>query len=229
MESCAFDTLFAKSVPKILEKIFFSLDYASFKNCLEVSRAWNELLTTKKYQWKGKLVFRDELKKDKEELWNTSRFGKYEEVRRLLSSGMLDVDCEFGSLMNTPLHEASLNGHTDIVQFLLHKGADPNKRNSYGKTPLHVASSNGHKGVVQLLLEGGAEPRGSDNSGQTPRAYASRNGHKDVKKVLTEWRRVHEALLPGDARWQSEASSTISQYLISSCISLTSFHHIPCI
>ena len=41
--------------------------------------------------------------------------------------------------------------------------------------------------------------------------------------------RVHEALLPGDARWQSEASSTISQYLISSCISLTSFHHIPCI
>ena len=82
MDSCAFDTLFAKSVPHILEKIFFSLDYASFKNCLEVNnRAWNELLATKQYRTRVKLVFHDELKKDHEELWNASRNGKYDEVR----------------------------------------------------------------------------------------------------------------------------------------------------
>ena len=53
MDPCAFDTLFSKSVPHILEKIFFSLDYASFKNCLEVCSEWNGLLTTKQYQRRG--------------------------------------------------------------------------------------------------------------------------------------------------------------------------------
>ena len=46
MDSCAFDKLFTNSVPHILEKVFFSLDYNSFKSCLEVSRTWNEQLTS---------------------------------------------------------------------------------------------------------------------------------------------------------------------------------------
>ena len=36
MDSCAFNKLFNKSVPHILEKIFLSLDYASFKTCLDL-------------------------------------------------------------------------------------------------------------------------------------------------------------------------------------------------
>ena len=45
-EPCAFDTLFGRSVPHILEGIFFSLDYKSFKNCMDVNKRWNELLLT---------------------------------------------------------------------------------------------------------------------------------------------------------------------------------------
>ena len=43
--SCSFDTLFTKNVPHIMEKIFLSLDPASFKACLDVSKSWNEVLT----------------------------------------------------------------------------------------------------------------------------------------------------------------------------------------
>ena len=64
MGSCAFDKLFSMNVPHILEKIFFSLDYESYKKCLEVSYAWNELLKSEQYLKIGKCEFQDELSED---------------------------------------------------------------------------------------------------------------------------------------------------------------------
>ena len=94
MDQCAFDKLFTKSVPHILEEIFLSLNYNSFKTCLNVSRTWRKLLTSDSYQAKGKLVFHDDLLKDEEELlryaWNGCNAGR---VRELLSTGMLNIDC----------------------------------------------------------------------------------------------------------------------------------------
>ena len=43
-------TLFNKSVPHVFEKIFFSLDYDSFLACGNVSKSWNELLSTESYR-----------------------------------------------------------------------------------------------------------------------------------------------------------------------------------
>ena len=45
-----FDTLFERNLTHVLETIFFSLDNASFKNCLEVCRGWQGLLTSEKFQ-----------------------------------------------------------------------------------------------------------------------------------------------------------------------------------
>ena len=158
MDPCAFDTLFSKSVPHILEKIFFSLDYASFKNCFEVCSEWNGLLTTKQYQRRGKLVFHDELKKDGEKLWHASIYGRSGEVRTLLVSRMLYVDSLFGRFSSPPLHIASCNGHADVVHLLLDGGADPNMATQWGSTPLMCATKKGHKDVVKLLLDRGAQP-----------------------------------------------------------------------
>ena len=49
-EQNAFGVLFAKSVPHILEKIFFSLDYRSFQTCFKVNSVWNQLLSSQPYQ-----------------------------------------------------------------------------------------------------------------------------------------------------------------------------------
>ena len=173
-------------MPHIIEKIFFSLDYASFKNCLEVNRTWNELLTTKRYKKRGKLEFTEELKEDERKLSYALFNGRIGEVRALLSSGMLDVDCEFQHRLAAPLQKVSMYGHIAIVQLLLNGGANPNKRDRFGVTPLHNASSMGHIKVVQILLERGANPNNRDRTGYTPLHCAARRGHTKVIRILLD-------------------------------------------
>ena len=54
-----FATLFENAVPHISERIFFSLDYESFKTCLNVSKVWKELLTSQTFRRRAKTVFSD--------------------------------------------------------------------------------------------------------------------------------------------------------------------------
>ena len=69
-------------MPHVLEKIFFNLDYKSYKTCLEVSNAWNELLTSESFRTKGKYVFHVEILKDHKKLCEASVRGEKEEVRK---------------------------------------------------------------------------------------------------------------------------------------------------
>ena len=62
--ACEFDRLFTKSVPHIHEKIFFSNDYKTFKQCLDVSKSWNDLLTSKSFLRRGKSAFCEDIQKE---------------------------------------------------------------------------------------------------------------------------------------------------------------------
>ena len=161
----AFAILSTKSVPHILEKIFFSLDYTSFKICMEVSNSWKELLTSESFKTLGKSVFCKDIER---ELHQASVDGNLKDVKGILSSGMADVDCVGGPHNATILGYASWKGHRDVVQLLLDKGANPNKATRTGATSLHWAAHSGHKNVVQLLLERGADPNLASISGWTP-------------------------------------------------------------
>jgi ankyrin repeat protein len=57
----------------------------------------------------------------------------------------------------TPLHYASFNGHTDLVQFYLEKGLNINASTKQGLTPLHLAVFNKHLSTAKLLLAKGAD------------------------------------------------------------------------
>ena len=182
MAGCEFDKLFASSVPHVYEKIFFSLDYNSFKECLKVCRYWNDLLTSQSYRRIGKLVF---CRAIHEELRIAIEEGLIQVVKRILSNGMVDIDY-ITEWVGTPLYLASRLGQSVIVQLLLDAGADPNKNSKEWAmvTPLVIATEYGHLNVVKMLLDGGAPQNIAGGYGCTCLHIAAREGHNDVLKLL---------------------------------------------
>ena len=51
----------------------------------------------------------------------------------------------------TPIHFASLNGHSEVVKLVVNYTEIPNVADLYGMTPIHLATKNGHANVVQVL------------------------------------------------------------------------------
>ena len=193
MGKCEFDRLFIRNVPHVLEKVFFSLDYASFKKCLEVSKLWQDLLTTESFLRKGKSLFCMDIQWD---LQLGASNGDVDKIRRVLSSFVVDMNFMTETNPN-PLMLAAGNGDRYVVQLLLDRGAEPNMASQNGITPLHWATSwagcwpdeypfkDGFKDVVCILLENGANPNMATTDGTTPLHYAVHYyGHKDLVELL---------------------------------------------
>ena len=148
---CSFDKLFAKNVPYLLEKIFFSLDYEAYKTSLEVSTAWKDLLTSESFLKKGESVFKTDIRRDEARLLvllGTGDQRKMEKVIRILSTGMVRVSGHgygYG-----PLHVAAYAGDMDAAKLLLENWANPNIRGAFGYTPISLAVIKGHTNVVKL-------------------------------------------------------------------------------
>ncbi len=70
----------------------------------------------------------------------------------------------------TPLMLAAgtANVGTDIVQWLLDRGADPQAQDDLGKNALFYAAQNGHTDTLKLLLSKGVNINSRDKRGETP-------------------------------------------------------------
>lgn len=82
-----------------------------------------------------------------------------------ISNRNLDMRLEDGQ---TPLHIASILGHTGIAHYLLENNAQTNVQDSTGTTPLHEAVRYGNLEIVQMILNAGANVNAKDNLGKTP-------------------------------------------------------------
>jgi ankyrin repeat protein len=130
--------------------------------------------------WYG---YRLEVPKQMTGLHLAAYFGLQGIVQRLLDC---DADVKAAnSEGETPLFQASQNGHLEVVRLLLDRGADVNTAASYGQTPLHLPT--GHVELVRLLLHHGADIKAVDSDGQTPLYQASENGHLEVVRLLLDY------------------------------------------
>ena len=85
----------------------------------------------------------------------------------------------------TPLLEASLGGHSDIVRYLLEQNADVNEADIFGRSALYYAYQNGHLDVVNMLLSKGADIKAVAAIGHTPLIKAILCGHHRLVEALT--------------------------------------------
>ena len=85
-------------------------------------------------------------------VWDAVFIGDINMVKKAIADG-LDVNARNPQSGDPLLFTASLMGHTDIIAFLLEKGADINIQNREGNTSLHAAAFLGRADAAQLLLK----------------------------------------------------------------------------
>ena len=178
-----FDTLFQKSVPHILEKIFFSLDYDAFVTCRKVCKTWNSLHVSKPYQKRSKTLL-EEKKRNEEMLCQFSKDGNEGEVRNLLSFGVNPNCQKADGDKETPLYYAVRRDHKEVVKLLLGAGANLNKSSHFGITPLYGAITRVNADVVKLLLDEGADP--NQATPDMPLKTCAMFGYTDMVKMLLD-------------------------------------------
>ncbi|MEW5948828.1 MAG: ankyrin repeat domain-containing protein [Thermodesulfobacteriota bacterium] len=110
-------------------------------------------------------------------------------IAKLLLGAGVDVDTKVDSgwLLNkgwTPVMLAIEKGHTEMVNFLISRGANIEAQNQEGGTPLIVASYNGHPNIVELLIEKGAQVNTRSIAGQSPLRFAVMQNHFEIAKLL---------------------------------------------
>jgi ankyrin repeat protein len=105
----------------------------------------------------GNIELREELLDRSRDVFDLTRFGRLEQLKRLLeeSPETAQKSTRHG---NTPLHLVC--GRTphaqQIIDLLLSKGADPNAKNDDGQTPLAVQEEPDDDAIVELLKARGA-------------------------------------------------------------------------
>ena len=112
--------------------------------------------------------------------------GDIKTVEKILSRKNVDINAREKQYGSRPLHWAAGQGHLEIVDLLLQKGADINATDNDNITPLHVAVGKKQKDVVRYLLDKKANPNLKDAKGDTPLQGAVELGQMDVVQLLVD-------------------------------------------
>jgi uncharacterized protein len=98
----------------------------------------------------------------------------------------------------TPLHYACTNGHLQIAQFLLEKGAVVDAPSPNETTPLMMAIRAGNIQLVRLLLDRGADIRIRNQQGYSAIDVAELFNQEEIQKGLrARWEKLYNEPYPG--------------------------------
>ncbi|XP_048252534.1 ankyrin repeat and protein kinase domain-containing protein 1-like isoform X3 [Haliotis rufescens] len=119
---------------------------------------------------------------DCRDLYEASKAGNLEKVKRLLSRGV-DVDCRWRG--RTPVIGAAWYGHRDVVELLVGKGADVSLVDKDGDNILHFACRGGDLETVEFVLSLNAvDIDARTNYGRTAAHLARRYRYTRVADLL---------------------------------------------
>ncbi|KAI9687627.1 MAG: hypothetical protein M1822_002237 [Bathelium mastoideum] len=93
---------------------------------------------------------------DKSVLHSAARSGSAATVKVVLDKAGNWMVEHPDSHRRTPLHDAAMQGHIEVVQVLLSNEANPNALDDTGKTPLHFAAMGSFDKLVKLLVNAGS-------------------------------------------------------------------------
>jgi hypothetical protein len=113
--------------------------------------------------------------------------GDLEAVKALVAQGVDVNEKPKGMAGWTPLMTAINNGQrTNVVDYLLEHGADPNVKDFRGMTALMYATLLGddYTNFVQRLIAAGADVNAKDNEGSTPLQYAKGRPAPAIAEIL---------------------------------------------
>lgn len=105
------------------------------------------------------------------------------DIASVLIDAGANLDVMAGHFRGTVIHRAIVNGHLDLTQLLVRRGADLCRRDHAGKTPLHEAVAKG-VGFLRAVLEGVVDHDICTNDGETALAYARRRKKKTAVRLL---------------------------------------------
>jgi len=87
----------------------------------------------------------------------------------------------------TPLQHAAWNGHSQMVKYLIQRGAAVNlSRKSTGATPVYLAAHRGYTDTVRVLIERKVDVNTPRKDGTTPVFIAAQQGHTDTIRLLAD-------------------------------------------
>jgi ankyrin repeat protein len=104
-------------------------------------------------------------------------------LRKLVDEGA-DISAKCGEHNETALHFAARAGKTQVVAFLLERGANIERPDGQSRVPLHCAAWNGHEETTQFLLDKGAAVDAQDGGGRTALYGAAAIGNLAVVQML---------------------------------------------
>jgi ankyrin repeat protein len=142
-------------------------------------------------------------------------------VRIILQKDSTNIDAWFNGWFcsRNALLEASEQGHEEIVEMLLHQGANVNTPSGWnGADALGIACEEGHDGVAIRLLNKGADPYAEHGYHGTALTIACRQGRDSlVQRMLAtdvpmnSYRKVGHALFSACANGHNRIISTLAQ------------------
>jgi len=174
-----------------------------------------QMVAVDSYRLRKKKRTKSEFISLEEELFFESKDGNLEAVKNLLedSQRQVDINWKNGQIENaTALHAAAYENHTDIMEYLISKGANVSQGDKQNRQALHVASHKGSIDACITLLSFGAGVNDLDTYGHTPINLALKGYHFELAKTLrlsgadvniktgNGYHILHEAAKTGDVK-----------------------------